>query len=128
MSLFRYTLAAELEKDLEIYDKVFLVLDTDKKCGLNLKEKLMRFCNSEALCNSRYKIKIISSVIIPVKNNITFVKVRNKEALELNGLYHMYEFSDRFSLLFGENCVGDIWNYVDEDILTEEEAFAAFLH
>lgn len=128
VSLSEYQLAAGLEEDLGVYDKIFLVLDSKGKCGLKAEEKLNQFCNSEALCNSRHKIKIYSSVAIPVNNNITFVKIGDREALELKKLYNMYEFSDRVSLLFGENCVSDIWNYVEGGILTEEEAFAALMH
>lgn len=53
------------------------------------------------------------------ENHALCRKISSQMALQLNKLYHMYEFSDRFQLFSREECFGGIFNFVDMGILTK---------
>jgi len=58
-----------------------------------------------------------------------FVKqfLTQDELKKIRDLFYMYEFSDRFRVISREDGYGNIFNLVDNGILTDEEAFEAIL-
>lgn len=117
------TLLMGLERDLEDYDRIFLVFIEGKA----QEDFFAQFCGSEELGNCGKKILILSAENLMENRPDRFRKISCQTAARLKELYFMYEFSDRFRLLSREECFGGILNLVDTGILTKEEAFSALL-
>ena len=116
----------ELERDIEKYDKIILIWEK----GEAAKGWLEAFYKSETIKHTERKILVLSVVDMQEQQkgrNVCFRPVTETEAKELCHLHHMYEFSDRFQLLTQERCFGGILNFVEEGILTKEEALRAIL-
>lgn len=123
MQNYNDLLLTALEKDLAYYDRIFLIAMEERAD----KEMFNQFCVSEALKNCGKKILLLSTENPAEENHALCRKISSQMALQLNKLYHMYEFSDRFQLFSREKCFGGIFNFVDMGILTKEEAFSALL-
>ena len=112
---------AELEKDLEQYDDIYLVgkgIDLSKVANAEgrVGRRLMFYIPEELFGNGAdagvRSFRMISS---------------EEEAAALE-IYRMYEFSDKFHLLSDDDTnYGCIHNYVRSGVLTEEEAYEAML-
>lgn len=97
-----------LKNDLKIYDLIVLVKNnTDDSLG----GMIGRIQNSRAFRNSQKRI-----LVLPADKYI-----------ELVTLYHTYEFSDRFRVIGKSVQHGELFNYVDSGLLTEEEVFELIL-
>ncbi|MCI8507153.1 MAG: hypothetical protein HFJ06_01125 [Lachnospiraceae bacterium] len=98
----------KLENDLRTYDLVLLVESEEVRSVGGLMGKLL---NSQAFRKSEKKI-----LVLPAE------KYR-----DLLSLYYTYEFSDRFRVVGRSRQYGGIFNYVDNGLLTEAEAFELIL-
>ncbi len=49
------------------------------------------------------------------------------EEQELLDLYHLYEFSDRFLVLENSSMYGSVFHYVDEGVLSFDEAIRSLI-
>lgn len=98
----------KIKNDLNIYDLILLV-DSDEQLSVGgLMEKLL---NSQAFRKSPKKILVLPS----------------EKYMDLVSLYHTYEFSDRFKIIGKSMQYGGLFNYVDNGLLTEQEAFELIL-
>lgn len=98
--------ASDIEKTLSDYDKIILIMSDDELLGL-----YGRFLNSEAFRNSQKRLLVLPAERFP----------------ELVSLYSMYEFSDNFQIIGRSRNFGGLYNYVDTEILSEEELFELVL-
>ncbi len=98
----------KLQKDLHTYDLILLVSGdgTDSACGMP-----GRLLKSRAFRSSPKKLLILPA----------------EKYGELVSLYHTYEFSDRFRVIGRTHQFGGLFNYVDNGLLTEDEAFELIL-
>ena len=112
-----------LEKDLEEFDRIILVDEQRVK-----QEFLDAFYESEDLAAACRKILILSGAEDKRKGNIVWRHITESEMQDMIKLYHMYEFSNRISLLSWENAFGGLDNLVNTGVLTKEEAIKAFLY
>lgn len=102
----------KLENYLETYDMILLVeTENDNTCkGLSGEDLAGKLLNSQAFLRSEKKILILSEENYP-----------EKEYKELIRLYYMYEFSDKVRIIGRTNQHGNLMNYVDNGLVTEEE-------
>lgn len=112
-----------LEKNLQEFDKVILITGDSSENGL-----LSKFTDSEALKKTSKKILVMSDGTIGKKGNYTYRRISMQELKWLKGLYGTYEFSDRFQILSDSGNYGNIFNYVENGLMTPEEAFHAVLY
>ncbi len=79
----------------------------DKELEVSFREKIF----SDALNDSHRKIKIISC----------------DELEEIDTLFYLYEFSDKVKMIGRNIQYGNLFNLVDEGIITEEDVIESFL-
>ena len=112
----------KLEEALIQYDRIILLdktvtLRRDQICQyldtLGGKRNILLLGTEEFICNA---------------NNCRYYQITDEEEKGLQKLYFTYEFSDRLIVLSKSLMYGDIWNYVETGIMTEEEAFRALFH
>ena len=113
---------AMLKKDLEAFDKIILMDVRPEK-----RQLAELFYESEALQATREKILILSGGEEMRRDNVIWRHATESVMNDLLKIYHMYEFSNRFSLFSQEDGFGGLYNLVKTGILTEEEAITAFL-
>ncbi len=101
-------LIEKLDSDLHDYDLILLVSGADDHSAGGMMGRLI---NSRAFRTSTKKI-----LVLPVD-----------KYKELVSLYHTYEFSDRFKVIGRDHQFGGLFNYVDNGLLTEDEAFELIL-
>ncbi len=124
MAGYHDVLLEELEKDLEYYDRIFLIPAVSQEY-LDL---FIQFGDSDKLENCRKKILVLSDENLAEGKRFSCRKLPHQTVRQLRELYFMYEFSDRFQLLSQEESFGGILNFVDAGILTKEEAICALFH
>lgn len=124
MAGYHDVLLEELEKDLEYYDRIFLIPAVSQEY-LDL---FIQFGDSDKLENCRKKILVLSDENLAEGKRFSCRKLPRQTVRRLRELYFMYEFSDRFQLLSQEESFGGILNFVDAGILTKEEAICALFH
>lgn len=114
---------AQLEKDLEQYDRVILLADDET--GNFFAEQLKKW----DFLQGRRKRVLLLSVHVRDKEvgKVCARKIGKETEAELLRLYDLYEFSDRFLVLRDEKHCGTIWNYVKGGLLTSAEAVNAIL-
>lgn len=98
----------KLEKDLCTYDLILLV---ESEAEQSLGGLMGRLLNSQAFRKSDKKILVLPA----------------EKYTDLVSLYHTYEFSDRFRMVGRSRQYGGLFNYVDNGLLTEAEAFELIL-
>lgn len=124
MSIHKNVLVTKVEKELEYYDKVFLVWQRDEV----QKDLFIRFYNSDVLKNTKKKVLFLSTEGLVKEKKYAYRIVTEQEAVLLRDIYYMYEFSDRFLVFSQENeVVGNILNFAETGILTMDEVFEAML-
>ena len=111
-----------LEEDLEKYDRIILV-DQHKVD----RRMVDAFFESESLRDTDKKTLVLSETCGRECNHVTWRCIEEREIQEIENLYYMYEFSDRFLYFPGEPNCGGLLNYVETGILTVDEAFSAFM-
>uniref|UniRef100_UPI0040578560 hypothetical protein n=1 Tax=Agathobacter sp. TaxID=2021311 RepID=UPI0040578560 len=112
---------ADITKQMEIYDKIFLV-------EKNTENIFIQFLNSDILNASEKKILLISPEEMDISPAVDFHRVTESQFKGLKSLYYMYEFSNRFQILAGSSQWGNLLNYLDTGILDTEEVFQALLY
>ncbi len=98
----------KLENDLKLYDLILLVESDDPSSVGGLMGKLL---NTQAFRKSQKKILVLPA----------------EKYGDLVSLYHTYEFSDRFRVIGRSSQYGSLFNYIDNGLLTEAEAFELLL-
>ena len=111
----RTTILTEVEKDLEQFDRILLIMDTS-------------IGSFPAVADAK-NILVLSTNPVSLEGNmqITYRQITEEQQAELLKIYHMYEFSDRFSVVSRDSRFGSLWNYVDAGILTEQEALEVLI-
>lgn len=99
---------SKIENLLRKYDQIVLIDDSNDLFADGIIEQFMK---SHLYRSSSKKILILSA----------------KKYGELVLLYHTYEFSDRFKLIGRSSQYGTLFNYVDNGLLTEDEALELLL-
>ncbi len=117
-------LLVELEKDLEYYDRIFLITVMNQEYI----DLFIRFGDSDKLKDCTKKILVLSDGNMAEGKHYSCRKLSCQNIEQLKELYFMYEFSDRFQLLSQEESFGGILNFVDMGILTKEEVICALFH
>ena len=117
-------LLVELEKDLEYYDRIFLITVMNQEYI----DLFIRFGDSDKLKDCTQKILVLSDGNMAEGKHYSCRKLSCQNIEQLKELYFMYEFSDRFQLLSQEESFGGILNFVDMGILTKEEVICALFH
>lgn len=117
-------LLVELEKDLEYYDRIFLITVMNQEYI----DLFIRFGDSDKLKDCTKKILVLSDGNMAEGKHYSCRKLSCQTIEQLKELYFMYEFSDRFQLLSQEESFGGILNFVDMGILTKEEVICALFH
>ncbi len=117
-------LLVELEKDLEYYDRIFLITVMNQEYI----DLFIRFGDSDKLKDCTKKILVLSDGNMAEGKHYSFRKLSCQNIEQLKKLYFMYEFSDRFQLLSQEESFGGILNFVNMGILTKEEVICALFH
>lgn len=124
MSEYEEGLLEELERDLEDYDRIFLIPVMDEVYG-----ELFRWLErSGTPQNCGKKILVLSVEALEEGNRYSCRRISVPKMAWLKELYFMYEFSDRFRLLSREEGFGGILNFLDTGILTKEEVFRGLLY
>lgn len=124
MSEYGEGLLAELERDLEDYDRIFLIPVMDEIYG-----ELFRWLDrSGRPQNCGENILVLSVEALAEGSNYSCRRISVPKMARLKELYFMYEFSDRFRLLSREESFGGILNFLDTGILTKEEVFRGLLY
>lgn len=121
MPEYHKELLAELEKDLEYYDRIFLITGRHQE----YRELFIQFGGSEKRKDGTKKILVLSDENLDGGACYSCRRLSHEDAGQLKKLYFMYEFSDRFQLLSREESFGGILDFADTGILTKEEAFCA---
>ena len=102
------------------YDKVFLIQENEMflKCLERGRKK-----------DSSNYLLLISNTFRDEYKKCGFTKqfLTQKEMEKIRDLYYMYEFSNRFRVISREDSYGNIFNLVDNGILTDIEAIEALL-
>lgn len=98
----------KLKNDLNTYDLILLAESDDRLSAGGLMGRLL---NSQAFRDSEKKILVLPA----------------EKYMDLVSLYHTYEFSDRFRVIGRSSQCGGLFNYVDNGLLTEQEAFELLL-
>lgn len=114
-----------LEKLLEGYDKIFLLKISEDKIPI-LYEK---FCDVTQNKFIEKKILFLFSKSIDIqKKTLDFIQISDTEIIEIQNLYFMYEFSNRFQIIEYNENVGTIWNFVNSGLLSEEDVIYALCY
>ena len=121
---YKDVLLVELEKDLEYYDRIFLITVMNQEYI----DLFIRFGDSDKLKDCTKKILVLSDGNMAEGKHYSCRKLSCQNIEQLKELYFMYEFSDRFQLLSQEESFGGILNFVDMGILTKEEVICALFH
>lgn len=98
----------KIENDLNSYDLILLV-ESDEPSSVG--GMMGRLLNAQAFRQSKKKILVLPA----------------EKYTDLISLYHTYEFSDRFRVVGRSSQYGGLFNYIDNGLLTEAEAFALIL-
>lgn len=109
----------KLERILDEYDKVIFF-----DCDIEIKGA---FEKSEILNNINKKVCIISENMNLYSENFEQLKISEEEKNFLLDLYYTYEFSDKFLIISNDEKFGNLFNYVENEMLTLEEFFLALL-
>ncbi len=114
----------ELKAALKEYDKIFLV----RGSGGVFDELLTALCGSQTVRTGKQKLLILSaSPETAGETGAVWRQVTEAEARFLDRLYHMYEFSDRFSVVSRSSLYGGLFQLMDTGLLSSEEAAEALL-
>jgi len=112
----------KLEKYIFYFDKVFLVRPKNEK------EDRLALNFVKYISHTENKTKVL---FLTNRNNfyedVCCEVLTDWEIDHAKQLYMMYEFSNRFQVLFCEDNFGSLHNYLETGILTEEEVFQALL-
>ena len=122
----------KLETWVERYDKIFFI----RHRGRSLKELIQSFTDSRAVVDTKKKVLLLAEEEKPwdLPGAVQYCRLDGKEARTLWKLYHMYEFSDRFQIIFRaerfseEEPWGSLFRLVDTGVLDMEEVWEALLH
>lgn len=117
------TVIAELEQFLEKADGVILI---DKSISVALAERLY----SAVLQNTEKQFVILTEYDLPIasgRQRQICKKVPKKDMKILLDLYRSYEASDKLVCVSNSVCYGNIFNYVNTELITEKEMLAALL-
>ena len=98
----------KIQNDLNTYDLILLV---DSNDHLSVGGLMGNLLNSQAFRKSEKKILVLPA----------------EKYKDLVLLYYTYEFSDRFKVIGRSNQYGSLFNYIDNGLLTEAEAFELLL-
>ncbi len=118
-------LILRLEKNLKQYDKILLFVAVDKF------HLFLKHCVSVLNGNRGKSILVISSVSLDKderKLPFAYNQMSVQEITQLKKLYFMYEFSGRFQMIDKNDGFGDLSNYVDTNLLSDEELFLTIFH
>lgn len=110
----------KIETILKENDKIFLI-----DCSIELEKKFLEFIMSNEVDK---KIFIVSDNNIYKSNKFENSSFTEYEKELLIKLYFMYEFTNKICLISDNNLYGNLFNYVDNNLLNYEEAFALILN
>lgn len=114
-------LLLQLETWLDVYDRVFLISEEIKTAG-NLTSGILQ---AGAGMTEGRSVLILSTAPLEIVTGFTYKQITMEEQEQLLQLYHMYEFSDRFSVILTESTYGSLFNLVEAGLLDMEEAAEA---
>ena len=116
-------LLPELERNLEQYDIVFLVMKEQKEISYFWKQ----VCKLKDFGGSGKKVLFMVLEDVDINEDCFYYQISKWDAEKLRDLYYIYEFSDKFRVFSGEDNFGTIFNFIQTGILTWKEAFEALL-
>lgn len=114
-------LLLQLENWLDAYDRIFLIPGEDGK----IEAFASGLLHAGAGKAGEHKVLVLSAAPIEACAGFTYKQIAGKEQEQLLQLYHMYEFSDRFSVISAESTYGSLFNLVEAGLLAMEEAAEA---
>ncbi len=114
-------LLQHLEEWLASYDHIFLVPDK----ALEEDACVSGVLHAGVGRTGERKILLLSTAPITVSDGFTYRQITEKNQEKLLRLYHMYEFSDRFSVIYRESTYGGLFHLVKTGLLSIEEAAQA---
>lgn len=124
----------ELENALENYDKTFLVWDQGNQEERDKLWKLIQaLCDQEAIHCAEKKCLVLFSreeyrALIPENSPVTCRLITEEKARFYYRLYHLYEFSHRFSVISKSAMYGSLFDLMDTGLLDKQEAAEVLLH
>ena len=113
-----------VEKDLNLYDKIFLFDTADRKIFACLSD----FCNSGQMRETPKKVLVMGVGEISQTAKDCYRSVTKQQFEDLLNIYDTYEFSNKFQYIGGQVQYGSMFNYVETGLLTVGEMFEAMLY
>lgn len=114
-------LLRQLEEWLAVYDHIFLVPDKMVEEDISVSGIL----RAGAGKTGDRKFLLLSASLITESVGFTYRQLMEEEQEQFLRLYHMYEFSDRFSVISWENAYGGLFHLVETGLLSMDEAAQA---
>lgn len=114
-------LLSKLEAWLASYDHVFLIPSKNGTVGTAVRD-LLRAGADKA---KGRRLLVLSAVMLDVGGGFNVIRIDRKEEEQLLQLYHMYEFSDHFSVIAETETYGGLFHLVETGALSMEEAAEA---
>lgn len=112
-----------VERDLKLYDKIFLFDTADKKVFACMSY----FCNSGQMRETPKKVLVMGVGNISRAAKDCYRPVTKQQFEDLLDIYDMYEFSNKFQYIGRQVQYGSLFNYVKTGLLTVGEMFEAML-
>lgn len=135
---FETALLTRLEKWLVAYSRVFLIpcengtVDTFAAAVLRAATESPRILGASAAGGMEKTERdgvsgmlLLSAVPPAEKSGFTYGRITEEEQEQLLRLYHMYEFSDKFSVIGEEGAYGGLSRLVETGVISMEEAAEA---
>lgn len=111
----------ELQDMLKTNDKIFLVKCADEEYIFS------KLRDSKVIKSEKQKVLILSTSNQKEFPGVYYRKISDDDSEFYYRLYHMYEFSDRFQVLSNELCFGNLFNFVNQGLLSFDEMLGALL-
>lgn len=118
---FSTELLAKLEEWLAVYDHVYLILGREPERDIYISGILRA---GERITKGQ-RILLLSEDTMMAGGSFSYVQLTEEEQKQFLLLYHMYEFSDRFSVLAKESAYGGLYHLMETGLLSMEEAAEA---
>lgn len=114
-------LLSKLEAWLASYDHVFLIPSKNGTVGTAIRDLLRAGADK----TKGRSLLLLSAAPVTASADFTYRQLGRQEEEQLLQLYHMYEFSDHFSVIGETEAYGGLFHLVETGVLSMEEAAEA---
>ena len=116
-------LRKRLIKSISKYDATIVLVEDVSDMSFSLGKVLGKHNEK------KYKVLSENEIVnrISVVDNIDVEVLVPEEIMYLKKIYDLYDFSDNFLVVSNESGYGTLWNLVNNNLLTVEEAIEALL-